>query len=349
MQKNDYTVTFTVPGFLGDAEQKSAWRTPPFKALIQQWWRIAVASEKGHDWQGIREREGCLFGHAWLKDGKGKEWAMRSRVRIKLAHCKRGNLTTWNNKDPKIKHPEVKFPVGSQLYLGYGPLDYRKGLKNSPAIDAMEDNRLILMHPEQEQAVFKQVMQLIHWFGTLGGRSRNGWGSIALTNPELVDYSTLLNGQAELGNVQRPLEKCLQEEWPHAIGSDDKGALIWKTKAFNSWREVIKRLAEIKIGFRTQLSVIKPFDERQILALPVTHHTPKDLRNDRVANQIRFKVINQQGQYYGLIFHVPCSVPDAISNKLSHSASLNLLANQKTIWQKVHVYLDGQLARTGSR
>lgn len=348
MQKNEYKVTFNVPGFLGDAEQKSVWRTPPFKALIQQWWRIAVASEEDHEWRRIREREGRLFGHAWLKDDNGKEWAMRSRVRIKLAHCKRGNLTTWNNKDPKIKHPEVKFPVGSQLYLGYGPLDYRKGLKNSPAIDADEINQLILMHPEKEQAVFKQVMQLIHWFGTLGGRSRNGWGSIALSNPDLADFSMLLNGRAELGKVQRPFEICLQEEWPQAIGSDGKGVLIWKTEAFTSWQEVIKTLAEIKIGFRTKLSVTKPFDERQILALPVTNHTPRDLRNDRVANQMRLKVIHQQGEYYGLIIHVPCSMPEAISNKLNHPASINLLENQKTIWQKVHVYLDGQLDRTGS-
>ena len=42
MKKEDYQISFNVPAFLGDAEQKSAWRTPPFKALIQQWWRVAV-------------------------------------------------------------------------------------------------------------------------------------------------------------------------------------------------------------------------------------------------------------------------------------------------------------------
>lgn len=344
MQKNEYKVTFNVPGFLGDAEQKSVWRTPPFKALIQQWWRIAVASEENHEWRRIREREGRLFGHAWLKDGKGKEWAMRSRVRLKLTKQQHGELNRWEKFPQKLMLANRMSP---ENYLGFGPL--RNGLVKAPAINAMEENQLILMHPEKEQAVFKQVMQLIHWFGTLGGRSRNGWGSIALSHPQLADYSSLLNGKAELGKVQRSFENCLQEEWPHAIGADGNGALIWNTQPFESWQEVIKRLAEIKIGFRTQLSVIKPFDERHIIALPVTRHIPKELKNDRVANQIRFKVIHQQGEYYGLIIHVPCRMPEAISNKLNHPASINFLANQKTIWQKVHAYLDGQLDRTGSQ
>jgi hypothetical protein len=36
-----YRVSFTTPAFLGDAEQNGQWRTPPFKALLRQWWRVA--------------------------------------------------------------------------------------------------------------------------------------------------------------------------------------------------------------------------------------------------------------------------------------------------------------------
>ena len=68
MKKEDYQISFNVPAFLGDANQESVWRTPPFKALIQHWWRIAVAKEHNYSWQDIRETEGRLFGHAWLKD-----------------------------------------------------------------------------------------------------------------------------------------------------------------------------------------------------------------------------------------------------------------------------------------
>ena len=353
MHKEEYKIEFILPGFLGDAEQKSMWRTPPFKALIQYWWRVAVAKEHGYDWQKIREREGRLFGHAWLKDEKGKDWAMRSRVRIRLEQCKSGQLQNWEGKDPKIKHPEVKFPVGSQLYLGYGPLAYKKGtgisLKTSPAIGEHEENQLTLIYPEQEMVAFKHTMQLIHWFGTLGGRSRNGWGSIVLFNEALINHDMFLGGKADISNFQRPLADCLREEWPHAIGSDADGVLIWKTQPCGSWQDVMKKLAEIKIGYRTSLNVSKPFDERQVLALPVTHHTPWDLKNERVANQIRFKVLFQQGKYYGLVFHLPCRFPNQLSDKLPDTGAQTILANQENIWRKVHKYLDNNMKRTGSQ
>ncbi len=45
MQKLTYEVRFTTPAFLGNAEQKGQWRTPPFKALLRQWWRVAYGEE----------------------------------------------------------------------------------------------------------------------------------------------------------------------------------------------------------------------------------------------------------------------------------------------------------------
>lgn len=41
MQRLIFTVRFITPAFLGDSEQDGRWRTPPFKALLRQWWRVA--------------------------------------------------------------------------------------------------------------------------------------------------------------------------------------------------------------------------------------------------------------------------------------------------------------------
>ncbi len=43
MRKLEYQVTFNTPAFLGNADQQAQWRTPPFKALLRQWWRVASA------------------------------------------------------------------------------------------------------------------------------------------------------------------------------------------------------------------------------------------------------------------------------------------------------------------
>lgn len=390
MNKEEYQISFNVPAFLGDAEQKSVWRTPPFKALIQHWWRIVVAKEKEHDYdcRKIRESEGRLFGHAWLDNGS---WAMRSRVRIRLEQFKPGTLEKdkWQFNEKKVTHPEVGFGVGSDLYLGFGPLLYSKENKRTElkqaAIKAEEKNSLTLIYPKQNKETFKQIMQLIHWFGTLGGRSRNGWGSISLDlksvgatptsrsdREQLLDYAILLNGKADLTPFQRPLMDCLTLDWPHAIGQDEKGVLIWKTEACKTWMQVMRKMAEIKIGFRAESLPFKQnkdktnpaLDERHILSYPVTHHGVSGwaeldrhgklkedkrgylIQKHRIANQLRFKVICQDHNFYGLLFHLPCTVPEELAKEVK--GSRDVLNQQESIWRKVHQHLDQHLQRTGS-
>lgn len=389
MLRDEYLVRFNTPGFVGDAEQQSAWRTPPFKALLQHWWRVAVAKQYDYDWQKIREAEGRLFGHAWLKDGTGKEWAMRSRVRIKLASSSLGSLekNKWQFDQKKVTHKEVKFPVGADLYLGFGPLLYTKESKRTElkqrAINATEQNQLTLIYPDTEETDFTNTLQLLHWFGTLGGRSRNGWGSVELTTAvgatpssrqdALKDQVALLNGQADLKQFQRPLNECLSQEWPHAIGTDEKGVLTWKTEACSSWMAVMRKLAEIKIGFRTETLPFKNnkdkgnpvLDERHIVSYPVTHHGVAgwaeldrfgNLRQDkrgnliqkhRIANQLRLKVLKHEQHYYGLIFHLPCAIPAELAKEVKDLR--DVLNRQADIWRKVHKHLDNNLQRTGSK
>jgi CRISPR-associated protein Cmr1 len=44
-----YQVSFNTPAFLGNAEQQAQWRTPPFKAMLRQWWRVVKAPDVGYD------------------------------------------------------------------------------------------------------------------------------------------------------------------------------------------------------------------------------------------------------------------------------------------------------------
>jgi len=346
MKKEDYQISFNVPAFLGDAEQKSVWRTPPFKALIQHWWRIAVAKEHNYDWQQIRESEGRLFGHAWLKDNSGKDWAMRSRVRIKLEHQNRGTLTQWENSpnSNRITHPEVQNKQGNPIsilpetYLAFGPFRNNQ-LFNPPAIKAEEKNQLTLIYPKKDDATFKQVPQLIHWFGTLGGRSRNGWGSLKIQGAGIDENSIWKVDNPLLHSITRPLSQCLKLDWPHAIGTDDQGLLIWQTPERDNWQLVIKDLAQTKIKFRTELPFpsAKPggFENRHLLAYPVTHHDIYSWgKTGRLANQLRFKVSRTvDNKYMGIIVHLPCGLPDEMSKSLRNAPSIQ---QQIEIWQQVH-------------
>lgn len=350
MVKQQYTVSFVTPAFLGDAEQNGAWRTPPFKALLRQWWRVAAAKEHNYDHVRLREAEGRLFGNAWLENNFSQ-----SQVKLRLSSWKNGQLMNWPIPDPTITHLEVTNaaghprPVGSHLYLGYGPLTFLQGntrLKANAAIQADERAELTVIFPKT--AEMATTLQLIHWFGTLGGRSRNGWGSLALDGQAI---EPLVRDHATLQAITRPLVDCLRLDWPHTLGSDQHGLLAWKTiNPITDWRTAMKDLAKIKIAFRTALHFdpARPhrIDQRHVLAYPVTHHNFNHWGNQsRLANQLRFKVTKTAQSYIGVAYHLPCGIPSQLLNALTEADRNWIVGQQLGVWKKVHGILDQQMQR----
>jgi len=333
MLQREYTVRFTTPAFLGNAEQEGQWRTPPFKHLLREWWRVAWAEKHSYpaDVSAMRAEEARLFGSA--ADGSGN----RSLVRIRLGRWDMGKEQKWGD-DPKVQHPEVGkngAQVGSNLYLGYGPLSYDKKskgtrLKANAAIQSGETADFRIAFPDEHSALLDRAAHLMSAFGAVGGRSRNGWGSF-----ELVDEKTAIEPNSL---PLRDWRDCLGLEWAHAIGQDEKGALVWRTGEFSDWRELMQGLARIKIALRTWFqfnsgqNAPRP-EDRHWLSYPVTNHSVRAWGyNRRLPNSLRFKVRkNQNGKYYGVIFHMPCKPPPDFR---PDSAAL------VRVWSSVHQFLD---------
>lgn len=344
MKELKYTLSFVTPAFLGNADQQAQWRTPPIKALIRQWWRVAYAAERRFAMRidEMRHEEGLLFGHAWLENDHfergGRQVATaarKSQARIRLDRWDAGKLTHWQAL-PSVSHPEVPRHVGSDLYLGYGPLSLPKGarhpaLKGNAAIQAGESATLSIAVPEEQASLIARALWLMDRYGTLGGRSRNGWGSFMLTP---IDDTPALQGALPA----RSWRDCLGIDWPHALGRDDNGALIWQTAAFDDWKAVMKCLAEIKIGLRTQFKFQTGKDapypeERHWLSYPVTNHSVRPWGNNaRLPNTLRFKVRpTADGKLTGVIIHVPHLPPHGFSPDR---------AVIESVWLRVHGFLD---------
>ncbi len=335
MKTREYKVHFNTPAFLGNAEQQGQWRTPPFKALIRQWWRVAYAEAHRYPQSTVamRREEGLLFGHAWLdddQDERGQQVAARkSKVRLRLDEWEIGMQRTWQPL-PNVSHPEVKFPVGSDLYLGYGPLTLPPGikqpqLKNNAAIQAGESATLAIAMPDEQAPRIERALWLMDRYATAGGRSRNGWGSFAL-RPCPATGEVGGEGAVPL----RPWRDCLSLDWPHAIGQDEHGALIWQTRPCDNWKALMRELAVVKIG------LLQPL-ERHWLSYPITRHSTKAWKGTyRLPNSLRFKVRKTpDGKLVGVIFHVPCLPPP------DFNPDRNAI---QTVWQNVHHLLD-ELAR----
>jgi CRISPR-associated protein Cmr1 len=349
MKKLTFQLQFHTPAFLGDATQSARWRTPPFKAQLRQWWRVAYAAQRQFavNVGEMRDIEGHLFGHAWLegdKDADGKKVAARrSEVRIRLNQWSEGKETSWASQDTPVAHPNVHDrdgnpkSVGAQLYMGFGPLVFDKGtaLKSNAAIQAKEKAQLAIAYPDADAPLIDHALQLMHLYGTVGGRSRNAWGSYSLI------HATDKIPQAGTAPI-RALADCLKLDWPHAVGADAQGALIWQTQPHKDWAGLMKTLAQIKIALRTQFAFnsgknASAPEDRHWLSYPVTNHSVTRWGNNaRLPNTLRFKVRSTaDGQLVGVVFHMPHKPPAEFGSSPQ---------TLERIWRQVHSHLDQSTA-----
>lgn len=367
----DLELAFNTPAFLGNATQEAQWRSPPFKALLRQWWRVVRAPAVGYDHRELLEEERRLFGAAGEEGGQ----AGRSRVQLRLSTWAAGMGERLPRAD-EVRHPEVQHRnrsapshgdsgqmVSAHLYLGYGPVTTRD---NRSFIAPGATAQLRVRSPRAHVDEIARAVQLAAWFGSLGSRSRNGWGSLQVSGAGVKGYAGLTeNALAEAG-VLRPLTEALGDrvasEWPHAIGRGNDGRpAVWRVVAarvpapngqtsyegFEQWRDVMTRLARIRIGLRTQFRFDNhrppphaQVEDRHVLAYPVTNHRLAMPGSDsvRLANQLCFKVLKHKNRYFGLIYHLPCAMPSAFFGGRMQPPPLE---RQIDVWRRVHAYLNG--------
>ena len=278
MKKLEYRVSFTTPAFLGNAEQQAQWRTPPFKALIRQWWRVAYAADHGFHVKvaDMRREEGLLFGNAWLSHREGgREVAdhRKSLVRIRLDVVDGDSSTAW-----KVGTQKGVAPLPTDLSTSYawfglvkrgGNLPDRTGIR--PVRD--EGPRILrLSYPSEHETRIDQAIRLIHAFGQLGSRSRGGWGSVRVA--DVAPFNVI-----DLDRFARSWSRCLDDEWAISFGKDEKGLWIWESVEFSKpWHEVMKAVAAERRQIRTALKSVGARDLRIALGFAAAGRMPSPLR-----------------------------------------------------------------------
>ncbi|NLC36893.1 MAG: hypothetical protein GX772_10705, partial [Alcaligenaceae bacterium] len=311
MKQLSYTVRFLTPAFLGNADQIGQWRTPPFKALLRQWWRVAVAPEMKFDTDAIRKREGELFGVAADSGGSRK-----SQVRIRLGHWDEGTL----NQAPRIGDVSLgKNQIPAALYSGYGPIMTGPRLKARAAIQSGAETQLHIAFPEN--ACIEEAICLMNAYGTAGGRSRNGWGSFELEG-EKTDVPVFAHDW----------KMAMDLDWPHALGRDEQGVLIWQSAPQADWEKAMRLLAQARADMRRYVP------DRLMLASPSgTRETlPGWDKNERVPNSLRFKVRSEGARFIAVIFHMPCLPADSLMQKLRSHSKQDFIR----CFTKTHEFLD---------
>lgn len=368
-----YQIRFNTPAFLGNAEQSAQWRTPPIKALLRQWWRVVYGAD--HSFavkvEEMRREEGLLFGNAWLKDNEST-LHRKSRIAMRLTPWSGGKLTSqdWPGCEmaPVITTSNDRATVRSDLYLGYGPVmppsrrENRRGITIRGAIGIDQEAILSLLPEriggpsEQDMRDIHDAVQLMAWFGTLGSRSRNGWGSLAMSAESETPVLTNIPDKTDtlLGRIGREWTDCLELDWPHALGYSDGRPLIWVTKnPEENWCKVMGSLANIRVQVRhVAKSFIGPdniggihllgypaggkWSLRQFSNGQPTREDPEG----RLATQLRFKVVKTPKGLVGMVFHMPHRMPDTLMKRLSPEQQSWIRKHERQVWEKIHQYLN---------
>lgn len=345
-----YRLSFNTPAFLGNAEQQAQWRTPPLKALLRQWWRVVKAPDVGYDTRRLLAAENLLFGAA---GEEGKSWG-KSRVQLRLD----GGWSAGVLMPPvgdSVPHPESPVKrVAANTYLGYGPLGARN---DRTALDpARAENTLRLRLPQTAAAEILGAVELASWFGGLGSRSRNGFGSLHWVSADDKTPALRKLTPEAVHALSLDYTRALQLDWPHAIGADAQGPLIWQTGPQPNWMAAMKQLAILKIGLRT--SPPFKFDSggnfghpqplaRHVLAYPAggSHSVSVDgwRKDGRMANQLRLRLHREGASFRGVIAHIPCGIPSHMK------AAVRTLPDERRVWQTVHQFFDNaqELTRLG--
>ncbi len=346
------------PMFLGDAEQKAALRPEPFKGLLRYWWRVAAGrSFSGH--KEMLEEETKIF-------GGGGEKARKSLVTIKVD----GNvLATKSNLLPtdKIYHPEAHPPRSSRKGMDISPLCYLAGMglthpdgqRVKRSYLPVENSFVIkLFFPRTllEESAFKVALLYFCAFGSVGSRSRNGWGSFQVEKVEPEDWLQEISNANFIKILQNDFphwRKCFDKSYPYTLAKGDDGkALLWKAEGFKSWQEAMKFLAEVYVYIRTgepqkwhkwsRQTKLDPdaqnfIAERHLLGFPLTNHPAHKARWKRLASPLRFFVRRKNTKYTAFILHLSYFI---------ESAQRFILQNdQIKLWQKVHERLDQTMQR----
>ena len=304
MKKLEYTVQFVTPAFLGNAEQEAQWRTPPFKAMLRQWWRVLKAKEFNYNEKRLLEAENELFGSA-LGD-KGQQ----SKIKIRLQPAI-GTASPWSN----ISAKPINNPSLSDVYIGYGPIQTKSV---NTAIPVEQKAKLVLILDKSVSELdIRQTVSLCQQFATLGSRSRNGWGSVEF------------GGENVQQDIVLPLsdwQSGFDLDWTHAIGRDNKGPLIWKTSPKETWEKLMRAFSTIR---KEQVNQIVNSKQRPTISYPVTKNNQYD-GNYRLPSQLLFKAHREDGKYIGYLTHTPHTLPD---QKISKAELIKS-------WQAIHGALD---------
>lgn len=289
-----FIVEFITPCFLGGAGSDAEIRVAPFKNLIRRWWRVVSGSLAPDE---LWKREAELFGSVEKMPGTKSEVFGKSKVTLTIVDSTGVQYSSSGFDIEKAHKDEVPVDVG--LYLGYGAVT-NKGIRRY--IKPGSRCKFEMKVPPKYVKELEKTLFYINLFGTIGSKSKNGFGSISIVykfKPQ------------ECWPISQDINKVLDngKNYPNAIVKDSKGLLCWATNDYTSWEDAIKKLCDVYLEVGSWIK-----DEGgQNNWRNLFGYAEGD---NRLPSQVILKISKKNAPdkedflYYGIIIHIPYAVSD---------------------------------------
>ena len=273
---------FVTPAFLGGADKEAEFRVAPFKSGIRYWWRVLYGRQYGND---IKKIEDSIFG---------------STDRVSSLRLK---LTIPNEPKNCISSEKLIGQTFKTTHQGHEKspniLDYLAFGKCTSYIKADTSITLTLKisNPEYSDQI-KDAVKMFFKYGGIGGRSRNGFGSMFIKDGD-YNFSKKVTVSNELFEI--------------SVISNKSKFFITKEK-FRNWEDALSEVGIAYQSARTSLENKHSFERRGLVARPIearNENIPSNIKKDRRPKTFYLGVQKTDDGFQGYIICLPIKFHEA--------------------------------------
>ncbi|MBT3386892.1 MAG: type III-B CRISPR module RAMP protein Cmr1 [Desulfobacula sp.] len=249
--EHKFNIEIVTPLFSGSAGKTDAELRPSaLKGMMRFWWRALYGSD---DIKNMKEKEAAIFGDTDCKSDVVIAFHDKANCNPVKKGINKGRIFTAKSKGRT-------FPISIIEYLAYGLYEYQKGKGNVfikehfKPLQGRAFSLQIFCSLDHEDQIMRSL-KMLHLYGGLGARSRNGFGSI------------YINGITD----KKPIEE-FQKITPSSrksFTSFSKDARLFLFKEQNTWDDALSDAGMAYKSARNNLENRHIFERRQLIAKPI--------------------------------------------------------------------------------
>ncbi|WP_340695949.1 type III-B CRISPR module RAMP protein Cmr1 [Hydrogenobacter thermophilus] len=361
MKKLTFELEFITPAFIGGADPKDAELRPASFVGLLRWWYRKILQARVENLEELYKEESKLFGNQesssnfWLKiKNPISRTSKTAEIRLKkipieqgISYLGYGNILYINfEKEKNMKKYEHVYNTlkkhGKTKLKGLFPA--REFLLNE---DIKDKTALEIVCKDELYNLIEALMFIFSQFGSLGGRSRRGWGSLHLIPTYESSYRNFGCFDLDFTEIRRAIKTVLGisgESYNnfnifdiYVVKRGDKPLELLNTigRMFSEFRNRREPdYSNVKLFLQQDKSLEQEIEVKRLYFGMPLKFTYKSLKGKsitftpptgRFASPVRFKVVRlEDGKYSVIIIHdKKCFVPNGINAELDENQGEN--------------------------